>query len=67
MAHRFDLYTEEQVRIILDGVKNDVDYEDIAKQAGIVGGKPRIGEYLKYRMIQEFARAKSERAKEIDV
>lgn len=62
MSNVFERYTEEQVRIILEGVKNDVDYKDIAREAGITGGKPRIGEFLKYRMVQEFAKAKEQRA-----
>ena len=64
MVVDFSKYTEEQVRIILEGVKNDVDYKDIAEQAGITGGKPRIGEFLKYRMVQEFADAKARKVEQ---
>lgn len=57
----YDRLTDEQVKIILDGVKNDVDYKDIAKAAGLTN-RARVTEFLQYRMIGKFLEAKESRA-----
>ena len=64
MSTLFDRLTDEQVRIILDGVKNDVDYDIIARNAGL-SHKKRVSEFLLYRMVHQFNTVKNDRTAEI--
>lgn len=66
MSTLYDRLTEDQVKIILNGVKNDVDYSVIAEQAGL-SHKKRVSEFLTYRLIHGFTAAKDARAKEIEL
>lgn len=61
MPTLYDKLTDDQVQIILDGVKNDVDYDVIAAQVGF-SHKRRVTDFLTYRIVHQFTdqrRAKS--------
>ena len=63
MSTIYDRLTDEQVKTILDGVKNDVDYDVIAAQVGF-SHKKRVSEFLTYRIVHKFTDARNARAAE---
>lgn len=60
MSTLYDRLTEDQVRIILEGVRDDVDYDVIARNAGL-SHKKRVSEFLLHRMVNQFSAVKKER------
>lgn len=64
MSTWYERLTDSQIQLILNGVRNDVDYHIIAEQAGL-GHKRRVTDFLQYRMIEQFTAQKRARQMEI--
>lgn len=54
--------SEDQVKIILDGVKNDVDYKDIADQVGI--SAMSVTNFMNLMLVKSFHEAMDSRREE---
>lgn len=64
MSNIYSRLTDAQVKIIIDGVRDDVDYDVIAERAGL-SHKKRVSDFLIYRMVQEYTKSKDDKIKGI--